>query len=176
MAPSQKKKMVRAQKGQDFRNWLYHRPVPQKRKKWLFMKKMKSAGEIGGMVKKTKLVFSFASALKSGETFPLGTASFSLKTSNSFPAFEDFLSVPQRKNLWSQNFWFAETAAAIPGISPLKKKKVFFSEKKTAYARLASWLCFLNKKQIVHIFSLSQSALSKNWNALGFCESFVNRR
>ncbi len=175
MAPSQKKKMFRAQKGQDLTNWLYHRPLPQKRKKWLFLKKMKSAGEIGGMVKKTKFLFSFASALKSRETFPLGTASFSLKTSESFPAFEGSLSVPQRKNLSSQNFWFGETAAAIPGMSPLKKKKIFFSEKKAAYTRLASWLCFLKKKQIFHIFSLSQSALSKNWNALSFCESFVSR-
>lgn len=150
MAPSMKKKAfsVRGGKGKllSSQNWRYFRPLPLKGKKWLFWKKMMPRNEIGGMTKKGKLALSFEMTQKVSSSFP-----FSSKHLENFSENSEKMSFTGRKSFLHQNFWFVQTAAPIPGLSRLTKKKALFSEQKTAFDSLSSWLPFLGKKHLKQI-------------------------
>ena len=48
----------------------------------------------------------------------------------------------------TKRLWFFDTAAPIPGVRSLKKRKTLFSNKQRAFKTIQSWLAVFNKKQI----------------------------
>lgn len=71
-----------------------------------------------------------------------------------------------------KRLWFFDTAAPIPGVSSLKKKKRLQSTKQRAFKTLQSWIEIYNKKQMKAFFgSRKNGRFSKNWNAVQLTES-----
>nr|AAF72050.1 orf345 [Tetradesmus obliquus] len=90
------------------------------------------------------------------------------------PMFHKGKSLLDKKNLrlMVKRLWFFDTAAPIPGVSSLKKKKRLLSTKLRAFKTLQSWIEIYNKKQMKAFFgSRKNGRFSKNWNAVQLTES-----
>lgn len=66
-----------------------------------------------------------------------------------------------------KRWWFFNTAAPIPGVTSLKKRKRLQSTKLRAFKTIQSWLGIYNKKQMKALFGMQKST----WKAILMMES-----
>lgn len=70
------------------------------------------------------------------------------------------------QNQITKRFWFFDTAAPIPGVSSLKKRKILFRAKQRASQTIQSWLQILTKKQMkkfFRTFPIQKMKMSQKW-------------
>jgi hypothetical protein len=68
-------------------------------------------------------------------------------------------SFQKQKNLrlMVKRLWFFDTAAPIPGVSSLKKKKRLYSTKLRRFKTIHSWYQIYNKKQMKAFFGIQKN-------------------
>lgn len=92
----------------------------------------------------------------------------------------DFIGLKKVYNLLSKPYWFFNTAAPIPGVASLKKRKALYQIKQNGYKILKAWLSILNKKQIKNLFfTRTTPSMSTSWTAIlqmeSMYQSFVRK-
>lgn len=71
-----------------------------------------------------------------------------------------------------KRLWFFDTAAPIPGVSSLKKRKTLYRSKLRAYKTIQSWQGILSKKQMKTFFGVPKMQnFSKSWTTIMLMES-----